>query len=353
MKLNLDDIARLAGVSRATASRVINHHPDVSAGTREKVLKIIEANHYQPNLAARMLVTQRTQILGIVIQYPEAAFVSEYVPILMNGVNAVTEQRDYAVLMWWEHAGAEKDHFAERILAQKRLMDGILITVASIVSPLIDHMIESKIPFVMLERPTRHASQISYVTIDNHAGAKAAVEHLIQIGCRRIVHITGTLNNIDGQDRLASYRCTLEAHGIPVDPGLIAHASFTRRSGYLAMKEFLVRSVDFDAVFAGNDNSAEGALQAMREAGIRVPDDVALVGFDDVPTAQQLDPQLTTVHQDVAERGALATNLLLDIIEGKVTEPQQIILATRLVIRRSTGGLSSEERSEDESEAKL
>jgi LacI family transcriptional regulator len=353
MKLNLDDIAKLAGVSRATASRVINHHPDVSAGTREKVLKVIEANHYQPNLAARMLVTQRTQIIGIVIQYPEAAFVSEYVPILMDGVNAVTERRDYAVLMWWEHAGVEKDHFAERILAQKRLMDGMIITVASIVSPLIDHMIESNIPFVMMERPTRHVDQISYVTIDNCAGAKTAVEHLIQIGRRRIAHITGTLNNIDGQDRLKSYRATLEEHGLPVDPALIADASFNRRSGYLAMKELLSRGVDIDAVFAGNDNSAEGALQAMHETGIRVPDDVALVGFDDVPTARDLNPQLTTIHQSIVERGSLATNLLLDIIEGKVTEPQQIILPTRLVIRRSTGGVNSEERSEEESEAKL
>jgi LacI family transcriptional regulator len=346
MKLNLDDIARLAGVSRATASRVINHHPDVSANTREKVLKVIEANHYQPNLAARMLVTQRTQILGIVIQYPEAVFVSEYVPILMDGINTVSYDRDYAAIMWWEYAGVEKDRFSRRILEQKRLMDGMIITVASVLSPLIDHLVEAKIPFVMLQRPTRHADKISYVTIENCEGAKAAVEHLLQTGRRRIAHITGTLVDIDGQDRLDSYRETLEQHGIPVDPSLIVEASFNRRSGYLAMKELLARGVPFDAVFAGNDNSAEGALHAMHEAGIRVPDDVALVGFDDVPTAQELDPQLTTVRQPIAERGARATSLLIDMLEGRVDEPQHIILPTQLVIRRSTGGLNTEERSE-------
>lgn len=346
MKLNLDDIAKLAGVSRATASRVINHHPDVSAGTREKVLKVIEANHYQPNFAARMLVTQRTQILGIVIQYPEAAFVSEYVPILMDGISRVTHERDYAAIMWWEHAGAEKDRFAERILEQKSLMDGMIITVASIVSPLIDQLLDSKIPFVMLERPTRHADKISYVTIENCGGVKAAIEHLLQMGRRRIAHVTGTLTDIDGRDRLDSYRQTLEEHGIAVDPALIVEGSFSRRAGYSAMKELLSRGVEFDAVFAGNDNNAEGALHAMREAGIRVPDDVALVGFDDVPTAHELDPQLTTIRQPIAERGALATALLIDMIEGKVNEPQHIILPTQLVIRRSSGGLNTEERSE-------
>ncbi len=347
MKLNLEDIARLAGVSRATASRVINHHPNVSAGTRKKVLEVIEANHYQPNLAARMLVTQRTQILGIVIQFPEAIFVSEYVPVLLRGINTVTNEHDYATLMWWERPGVEKERFLGRILQQKQLMDGIIISVTAISSPLIDSMLEAQIPFVMLERPTRHLDEISYVTVDNRHGARLAVEHLIQTGCSRIAHLTGTLDNIDGQDRLAGYREVLEKHGLQVDPALIVEANFSRRSGYFAMKELLARGVDFDAVFAGNDNSAEGALQAMKEASISVPDEVALVGFDDVPTAQDLDPQLTTIRQPIVERGMRATALLLDMIAGKVEKPQHIVLPTQLVIRRSTGVLRAEERSEE------
>ncbi len=338
MRLNLDDIARFAGVSRTTVSRVINDHPDVSASTRQKVWKVIEEHHFQPNLVARMLACQRTQILGIVIRNPIGAFRSYYASILFQGINDITNEHDYATLMWWEsQRGEEIDRFSQRILQQNRLVDGILVATAEMDALLIDHMLEMRIPFVLMAKPIRHADRISYVTIDNVQAAQTAVEHLIRQGRRRIGHITGALTNIDGQDRLTGYCKALEQHGIPFDPRLVAEGAFTRESGYSAMRELLARKVALEAVFAGNDDTAEGALVALHQDGVCIPDDIALVGFDDLPTARDLSPPLTTIRQPIYERGARATALLLDIIEGGVKEPQQIILPTNLVVRQSCG----------------
>lgn len=337
MALNLDDIARLAGVSRATVSRVINNHPDVSAATRQKVQDVIDKYHFKPNLAARMLVTQKTHIIGIIISNPTRTFRSYYTSILFQGINDVTYERDYATLIWWQRMAVEKDRFSERILQQKRLMDGMLISSAEIENTLTDRLMEMGVPFVMMERPLHASDRISFVTVDNLQSAEGAVEHLIKLGRRRIAHIIGLPGNADSQDRLTGYRMALEANNIPFDPKLIVDGSFRRESGDVGMRKLLARDIPIDAVFAGNDEIADGALMVLKQNGIRVPEDIALVGFDDVPLAQDSSPSLTTVRQPIYERGAHATTLLLDMIEGKVTEPQQVILPTQLVIRQSCG----------------
>lgn len=341
MPLNLDDIARIAGVSRATVSRVINDHPDVSVATREKVLRVIEENKYHPNLAARMLVTQRTQIIGIVVHNLLDAFNSAYATILVQGIHGTAVSRDYATLLWWGETGVEEDLFSPRVLQQNRLMDGVILATTTVDMSLIDQMIELGVPFVMTERTTRYQDKISYVTIDNVAAAITAVEHLHSIGRRRIAHITGPLNNADGLDRLEGYRQALERLDLPYDDSLVVNGAFNRKSGYAAMNELLERHVQFDAVFAGNDDTAAGALRAMLEAHLSVPDDVALVGFDDLPLALDIMPALTTIRQPIRERGGAATALLLDILEGRIDSPQRIILPTELVIRDSCGASRS------------
>lgn len=336
MSLNLEDIARLAGVSRSTVSRVINDQPNVSENTRQRVWQIVEEHNFRPNLAARSLVTQRTRVIGIFYPHPLQAFTPYYFPTLLQGIVDTTHDRDYATLLWWAQSSEEKERFSKRILQQNRLMDGLIIASAPIDDPLIQRIVELEIPFVMVERPTRFEDKIGSVTIDNVKAAQVAVEYLISLGRRRIGHITGAMNNIDGRDRVTGYRQALEAQGLPFDPALVVEGKFNRNSGYLGMKELLTRNLD--AVFAGNDDMAVGALQALNEAGVRIPHDVAVVGFDDLPTALESSPQITTVHQPIQEKGALATGLLLDLIEGVTEEPRQIILPTHLVIRQSCGG---------------
>jgi LacI family transcriptional regulator len=339
MKLNLDDIAQLAGVSRTTVSRVINHHSDVSSSTRQKVWKVIEEHEFRPNPVAQMLVRQRTQIIGLAFCDPIPAFKSAYAPILLEGITHVTNKYDYATLMWWEQNG-EEDRFSRRILAQKRLMDGMVTAFMGINASFIDHMVQLGIPFVMTDKPSRHADQISYVSIDNIQSAQMVIEHLVGLGRRQIAVISGPANNIDGEDRLVGYRRALQQNNLPFNPALIAEGSFHRQGGYQAMRELLARDLSIDAVFALNDASAEGALLALQEANIQVPGDIALVGFDDEPGVRDLRPQLTTVHQPIHERGARAAALLFDIIEGRVDSPQHILLPTHLVIRQSCGALS-------------
>jgi LacI family transcriptional regulator len=335
MSLNLEDIAKLAGVSRSTVSRVINHHPNVSDNTREKVLQIIEEQNFRPNLAARTLVTQRTQVIGIIVPRAVEVFNPYYFPLLLQGIADTTYDRGYATLMWWGQEGRGDEHFAKRLLQKNWLMDGLVKAASLIDETMVERIVEMNTPFVMVERPTRFTDLISYVTVDNVQGARTAVEHLIGLGRRRIGHLAGMLNNIDAVDRLEGYRQALEAHNLPYDPSLIGEGQFNRRTGYSAMKQLLTQ--DVDAVFAGNDDSALGAMQAMREAGVCIPDDIAIVGFDDLHPGEELTPQLTTIHQPIYEKGATATSLLVDMIEGVQEGPRQIVLPTHLVIRQSCG----------------
>ncbi len=335
MSLNLEDIAKLAGVSRSTVSRVINDRSDVSESTRKKVMRIIDEHNFRPNLAARTLVTQRSKVIGTLLPQSPTALSSLYFPNLLEGIGDTTHQRDYATLLWWGQSGEEEQRFTKRILQKNQLMEGLIIAAHTLDNSLIQRIFETKIPFVMVERPAIFNDQINYVTVDKVAGAKTPVEHLINLGRRRIGHITGILVNVDGMDRLTGYRNALERHNLPMDPDLIVEGHFNQKFGYLGMKQLLKQGVD--AVFAGNDDSAVGALQALREARVRIPADVALVGFDDVTSALDFAPQLTTIHQPIRQKGALATALLLDLIEGKVKSPQHILLPTHLVIRQSCG----------------
>jgi LacI family transcriptional regulator len=334
---NLEDIAAKAGVSRSTVSRVINNEPYVSENTRRKVLDVIRAERFAPNPAARALVTQRTYVIGVVI--PQAPLVlfedAYYFPTLLQGISRVTDARDYAMLLWLGRADGDEDRFYHRIISN-RLMDGVIIASAGENYPLIDHFLRSQTPFVLVERPAHHHDRISYVTINNIAAAREAVTHLIALGRTRIGTITGNLTITDGIDRLEGYKQALRTANLPVEERLIAAGNFTYQSGYDGARELMSRGVD--AIFAASDIMARGVLQAVHEAGIRVPDDIALVSFDDLPTAQQVKPPLTTVRHPIEEKGACAAEVLVDLIEADDPVPQQVVLPTELIIRQSCGG---------------
>jgi LacI family transcriptional regulator len=333
---NLEDIAAQAGVSRSTVSRVINNDPHVSDATRKRVLAVIKRVGYAPNPAARALVTQRTQIIGVVIpQEPITLFEDTYYfPTLLHGISRAAHERDYAMLLWLAPSNEEEERFRQRIISN-RLMDGVVLSSATTHEPLIDHFLNNDIPFVMTERPVFKQNLISYVSVDNTAATFDAVSHLIALGRKRIGTITGHLANSDGLDRLDGYKMALESAGMPVDERLIAEGNFTHHRGYLGMKQLLQQQVD--AVFAASDITTRGALEALDEAGVRVPDDVALVSFDDLQTAEKTVPSLTTVHHPIEEKGMQATSLLIDLIENEDEVVRHILLPTRLVIRESCG----------------
>jgi LacI family transcriptional regulator len=330
---NLEDIGRLAGVSRSTVSRVINDDPHVAADTRAKVLEIIKQANYQPNMAARGLAAGRTQILGIVIPRGVADLFSDpYFPLLIQAISSACNALDYSVMLWL----AEPEH--ERRMIRKilysGLIDGAIVACALMDDPVVDAFAEAQLPFILVGR---HPSggPVSYVDVDNVSAARDIVMHLLRLGHRRVATISGPRNMVPGVDRLEGYVTALRQRGLAPDPNLMVEGDFTEAGGQAAMQRLLPHAPE--AVFAASDMMAVGALRALREAGRRVPEDVAVVGFDDMPFAARTDPALTTVRQPIHRTGVTAAETLIDMIVHPDAIPRRIILPTEIAVRESCG----------------
>ena len=331
--MNLEAIAKLSGVSRSTVSRVINDDPNVSDITREKVMAVVRQVNYVPNAAARGLAAGRTHVLGLVIPVGVAAlFADPYFPILIQGVSSTCNAREYSVMLWL--AEPEYERRMVRQIMYSGLVDGVIVTSMLMNDTLLQALADGDLPYMLIGRhPTD--SRVSYVDADNQAGAREAVTHLLRLGRLRIATITGPQNMIAGADRLIGYRAALRDRGLMSDPNLIAEGDFTEAGGYRAMQQLLARSLD--AVFVASDMMAIGAIRTLHEAGLRVPEDVAVVGFDDLPLAARTDPPLTTVRQPIHRLGAATVDTLVDLIEHPDSSPRRTVLPTELVVRASCG----------------
>ncbi len=230
-RTSLEDVARKAGVSRSTVSRVVNNDPNVKMETREHVLKVIEEERFNPNTVARSMVTGRTQVIGVVVPHEYHVFFNDpfYFPALLEGVSGTATERDYAMLLWVRQSGEDEGIFYRRIL-QNGLMDGVIIASASTKNALTSYLLEMNLPLAMVERPSSHEDQVSYVTIDNHAATRMVVEHLLSTGRRRIALVAGAADNMDAQDRLESFRRVMDEAGLPSD--LVIPGDFQRRTAF-------------------------------------------------------------------------------------------------------------------------
>lgn len=334
-KLTLEQIARLSGVSRSTVSRVVNNHVSVKPEVRQRVQQVIEETGYHPDPAARSLAGHRAGIIGLVIpQAVQSLFVDAYYPRLMQGIAQACNAHDSILSLFLFHTQAEEAKLTPRLL-RNQMVDGVIVSALLIDDPFVQQLIDSNIPFVMIGRPDDHQHDISFVNVDNVAGANSATSHLIGLGRTRIATITGLLNTTVGQDRREGYGDALLAQNNAIDPALVAEGDFTEQSGYLAMQRLLAHQPD--AVFVASDTMAYGALRALRQAGLSVPGDVAVVGFDDLPTSATTDPPLTTVQQPIRRVGAQAVEILVDIFQNGPQPARQSISATQLVVRQSCG----------------
>jgi LacI family transcriptional regulator len=335
MPITLEQIAKQAGVSRSTVSRVMNNHPNVDSETREHVLSVAETLNYQPNIAARGLAAGRTHIIGLVIPTGVSAlFTDPYFPRLIQGIAAACNTHSHSMMLWI--AEPEFDRQTVRKIVQGGLIEGVILASALLDDPIMTALLAHGLPFVLVGRhPTE--SNVSYVDVDNLNSAREMVAYLLRLGYERVATITGPQNMIAGLDRLQGYLTALRDRRVPPDPQLIVESDFTEEGGHTAMQRLLPYAPD--AVFVASDAMAVGALRALREAGKRVPEDVAVAGFDDMPFAARAEPPLTTVRQPIQRLGALAAETLIDMISYPNDQPRRIVLPTELVIRASCGSL--------------
>jgi LacI family transcriptional regulator len=330
--LTLDDIARLAGVSRATASRALNNRPNVSPAVRQRVQEILHETGFQPNAAAHSLASQRSDLIGLVISRTvQSIFSDPYFPRLAEGIAQACNQHHYTFSLFIEY---EVETLFRRI-TRRGFLGGLIVQVEGLDNPLIPMLIrQTDLPVVVVGRPPV-GTHVSYLDVDNMTGAYQAVAHLISLGHRRIGTITGPMISGSGQDRLAGYRKALQSHGIEIDHALIAEGDYTEEGGYRGAQPIMAQKPS--ALFVASDSMARGAIRALKEMNLAVPRDVAIIGYDDLPPATMTSPLLTTVRQPIKGIGSLAVETLLDILENGPEPVRTTTLPTELVIRESCG----------------
>ncbi|MCL6669628.1 LacI family DNA-binding transcriptional regulator [Streptomyces sp. NPDC001102] len=333
-------VAARAGVGRTTVSRVINGSELVSDKAKAAVLAAIAELNYVPNSVARGLVTSKTNSVALVIPESESRLGSEpYFSAVIRGVSTVlAETRTQLQLMLVRDQG-ERDQLTASVA--ERRVDGVLLVSVHEHDPLPGMLEEMGLPTVLAGRRGRQ-EPLSHVHSDNEGGAAAAVRHLLDQGRTKVATITGPLDMDVARSRLQGWREALERAGLPAGPELVARGDFTEDGGRAAMRSLLEQLPDLDAVFAASDVMAVGALLELRRSGRRVPDDVAVVGFDDSILARHSNPPLTSVSQPVEKIGSTIARLLLEEIDDPRTPRRHVVLPTRLVVRESSGGPSAD-----------
>lgn len=329
----LEQVAARARVSRATVSRVVNGDPRVGDAARQAVELAVRELRYTPNRAARSLVTRRSDSIAVVIPEPTAQlFGDPFFPRFLRGVSETLAREDLQLVLLMPQGRPDEARVA-RYLAEGHT-DGVLLVSLHGSDPLPGDLSERGIPVVVGGRPP--AAGISYVDVDNRAGASSAVTHLVSTDRRRIVTIAGPQDMPAGADRLAGYRETLSRTGSRGADDDVEVADFSLDGGRSAMERLLERVPNLDAVFVASDLMAVGALEALARAGRRVPQDVAVIGYDDSPLAASSRPTLSSVRQPIEDMGREMTRLLLDRVRHPDAAPRHVILDTSLVLRESS-----------------
>jgi LacI family transcriptional regulator len=331
-RLTIRDIARLAHVSVATAYRVAKGRPDVAPETRTLVMNVMRDHDFVPNRSEDDLAAGWTGLVGFSVPYVDESY---FAVILSGAAEALYEQNQRVVLCPTYHQYVREVTLLDRLLGGTT--DGALILLPEQSSAELIRLQEHGYPFVVIDPRQPLDDGIPSVSATNAAGARAATDHLLRLGHRRIGLITGTPNWVATDERIEGYRMALAAAGIPFTTDLLAGGDFATGTGHTAAQQLLDLADPPTAIFASNDNLAVGTMRAALERGLRIPDELSIVGFDDVVTAGDVFPPLTTVRQPLAELGRTAVEMLNRLVAGRETESLHLELATQLVIRASTG----------------
>lgn len=334
-KTTILDIARDLNITAATVSRALNNHPAISHATKELVQTAAKKLNYQPNRIASSLRLGKSHVIGIIIPSAEINFFGSVV----HGIEKVASENAYNVLIYQSNESYEFEKRGVQTFLQSRV-DGVLASISKETINL-DHYGELKkhgVPLVLFDR-ANDLLGVSSVVVDDYAGAFAATKHLIQQGCRRIAHIGGQQHVSIFNQRLKGYVDALNVHGIPVNDDLIVYGKVSIESGYGCMKKLLAGRADPDGVFAVEDFTALGAMQAIKETSKKIPDDIALIGFANESFGEYLTPSLSTVNQQTVHMGEEAARLFFELLRdgnAPAKSPRKLILEPELVCRASS-----------------
>ncbi len=329
-KVTIGEIARLAGVSKTTVSRVLNEKPDVDPRTRQRILDLIDEYSFQPNAFAKAISLQKSSHIGLIIPHnAQYVFSNPFYTEVMRGVSTEVDQSGYFLVLCYTHETNYLD-----IYRQKRVDGFVLLSPGSYHSAIIDSLNREKVPFISTAKISSEEA-MTYVDVDNYYGATLAMEHLVQLGHQRIAYI-GKPTLQSSQDRLRGYQHVMEKHALALrDDWMLITDTSSVEGGYQYTQKLLSNHDIPTAIFLANDVMAIGAIHAIQESGRSVPDDISVVGFDDIPLARYQNPALTTIRQPTFEKGILAARSLINTLETGLP-PKSTTLDVELVVRQST-----------------
>jgi len=331
MSATIKDVAELAQCSIKTVSRVINAEPHVTEATRDRVLAAIQTLDYAPNFSARRLVQRRAYMICVLLH--EAGF---YQSTILSKVLDIGYQQDYDILIQSYYPSHTKSKEKLEALVRERRVDGLVITPPCDVDPFLsDLLAQSGVPYVQIT-PLNRTPEVPYVAGDDYQGAYLMTERLILMGHWRIAFLSGPRNHRASIDRLYGYKAALEVYRVPARDDLVLESLYNFYGGYNAARIALGLAEPPTAIFGGSDEAALGALFALQEMGVKVPEEVSVCGFDDLPQAQQVWPGLSTVAHPVDEIVERAIRMLISILAKREPESRQVVLPSRLVMRGST-----------------
>lgn len=336
-RVSLKDVARLAGVSVASASMALSDHPRVSAETKKTVALAASQLRYVPHSAGRALRSRRVSALAVVLPHSsQHVFSHPTLTAMLEGIVSVAANNDIATILSTSRTDQDEASAYRRFI-QGREADGVIVAAAAVADANIIELARSGYPIVIVGRAS-HLPRTATVCLDDYNGGELATRHLLDVhGARRIVHISGPLGHQSSQDKLNGYRSALMASAIAPDPDLEIEGDYSEESGARAAEQLLRQGIDFEAIFAANDQMALGVHAALRTHGLTVPGDVRLVGYDDIPLARYVEPTLTSIQGDMTEVGAIAARRLLELIGGRDPDELVSLLPTDLIVRRSCG----------------
>jgi len=333
MKVTIADIAKMANVSKATVSRVINNKPEgVGKETRENILRIIKEAGFHPSMLARGLVTKKTKSIGLII----TDIANSFYPLLVRGVEDYANKSGYSLFLCNSDNSPEKEKEYIKAFIEKSV-DGVILSSSMNETGFHYSVLKSKnMPLIVLDRCVEGKQYDASVFFDNVKGAYIAVDYLIDKGHKNIAFISGPKSLVISKNRLKGYEMALEKRNIEVREDIIVEGDFQFESGYKRALELIDQGKVFTAIFSGNDLMAIGAIKALKDRNIKIPDQVEIIGFDNVDILKVIEPHLSTIGQPAYEMGVKGAEQLIKIIEGKEIDEKNIVLEPKLILRETT-----------------